>query len=96
VRSNTAALTTLAANTWYHGRITVNPTATLVLFEVFSDAGVLLGSASLTTNIPTATGRETGAGIIGTNSGTTATDIAYVDYMSVSFKGRPLQRGALG
>lgn len=93
VRTTSATIATLAINTWYYGRITVNADATSVLFEVYSDAGVLLGSQSITTNIPTASGRECGAGFIMTQSGTVAIDVGLVDYMSVKIT-RTLVRGA--
>jgi hypothetical protein len=93
VRSTTATLATLAVNTWYHIRLTVNANATSVLFEVFNDAGVLQGSASLTTNIPTVAGRETAAGFVATNSGTVATQLITADYMSWKST-RTLARGA--
>jgi hypothetical protein len=52
----------------------------------------LLGSTSITTNIPTTTGRETGAGLVATNSGTTGTLLAYFDFMAVGYIGRELTR----
>jgi hypothetical protein len=94
VRSSTATLATLATSTWYHVRLTVNAAATSVLFEVFSDAGALLGSASLAANIPTGSGRETACGFVVTNAGTVATDLIYADYMSAKIT-RALTRGAL-
>jgi hypothetical protein len=93
VRSSTATLATLAVATWYHIRLTVNATATNVLFEVFNDAGALLGAASLTTNIPVLVGRETACGFVATNSGTVATDLIFADYMAFKIN-RTLQRGA--
>jgi hypothetical protein len=84
-RSSTATLATLVANTWYRGRIVVNRAATAVDFYVFDDNGNLLGSAQLTANIPTAAGRETGHGIIGTKSGTVAQAIFDIDYQSIEF-----------
>jgi hypothetical protein len=94
VESATATLATLGTLTYYHGRITVNAGATSVLFEVFDDAGTLLGSASLTTNIPVASGREVGWGSIATNSGTTATDLVNMDRQSLGNPGRIVARGS--
>lgn len=91
-RSTTATIATLVVNTWYHARAVVNTAATQVDFTIYSEAGSSLGTASLTTNIPTVAGRETGAGFIGTNSGTTASDVANLDYMAITFT-RSLQRG---
>lgn len=94
VRSTTAPIATLAVDTFYHLRLTVNAGATLVTFEVFSDAGTLLGSQTLATNIPTAPGRETGCGFVATNSGIVAADLIAADFMQFKTT-RTLVRGAL-
>lgn len=94
-RSTTATIATLAVNTWYHARIQLNAAATAVDFTIFSDSGTQLGTAQLTTNIPIASGREVGAGVVATNSGTVASDLINLDYMSVGVRGRNLTRGAL-
>ena len=83
-RSTTSTVATLTVGTWYRARVTVNSTSS-VTFEVFNDAGTSLGSQSLTANIPTASGRECGAGFIATNSGTTATLLVWLDYQAVKF-----------
>ncbi len=95
VRTTSATVATLAVSTWYHARIVVNANATGVDFFIYSDAGAQLGTVSITTNIPTASGRECGVAFIGTNSGTTAVDIVNLDYMAASIPGRNLLRGAL-
>jgi hypothetical protein len=91
-RTTSSAIATLTVNTWYRARLEVNSNATQVNFYVFNDSGTQLGSQSITTNIPTAVGRETGAGVIATNSGTTATLLAYFDWMAVLFDARSLTR----
>ena len=91
-RSTTATIATLVVSTWYHARAVVNTGATQVDFTIYSEAGAQLGTASLTTNIPTVAGRETGSGFVGTNAGTTASDVANLDYMAITFT-RSLQRG---
>jgi hypothetical protein len=91
-RSTTATIYTLTVNTWYRAKVVVNSNATSVTFYLYNDAGSLLGSQSLTTNIPTASGRETGAGFVATNSGTTATLLAYWDWMALWFNDRALVR----
>lgn len=94
--SATATLVTLAASTWYHVRISLDGGAKRALFEVFSEAGALLASATLSSNIPVGSGRSTGAGVVATNSGTTATDLEVWDYMAVTFgRNRVLRRGRL-
>ena len=95
VRTTSGTIATLVANTWYHGRIVVNAAGTGVDFFIFSDAGTQLGTANITTNIPTASGRETGVAFVGTSSGTTAVDVVNLDYMAAASPGRTLVRGAL-
>jgi len=93
-RTTSATIATLTTDTWYHFRITVNSNATSVKFEIFSDAGALLGTQSITTNIPTGAGRETGAGFICTSTVQNNTSIFDVDYMRFGST-RKLVRGAL-
>jgi hypothetical protein len=92
VRTTSATIATLTVNTWYRCRIEINSNATQANFYVYDDSGTLLGSTNITTNIPTAAGRETGAGLVATNSGTTATLLAYFDFMAVGYNGRELTR----
>jgi hypothetical protein len=91
-RTTSSPIATLTVNTWYRCRIEINDNATQANFYVYDDNGTLLGSTSITTNIPTAAGRETGAGFVATNSGTTATLLAYFDFMAVGYNGRELTR----
>lgn len=84
-RSSTATTYTLSAGTWYRLVVAVNSGATSVAYYLYSDAGTQLWTDSLATNIPTATGRETGAAMIGTNSGTSATDLYHLDWLAVYF-----------
>lgn len=93
-RSTTATIATLAVSTWHHARITVATDLSLVTFALYDMAGASLGSATLNTNLPTASGRECGVGVIATNSGTTATDLIVLDYQAYSIVGRTLARGA--
>ena len=95
VRTTSATIATLLADTWYHARVKLNATATAVDFTIYSDTGTQLGTTQLTTNIPTASLRETTAAVIATSSGTVAVNVIYLDYMSMSFPGRQMTRGAL-
>ncbi len=95
VRTTSGTIATLAINTWYHARIVVNAAGTAVDFFIFNDAGTQLGTVNIATNIPTASGRETGIAFIGTSSGVTAVDIVNLDYMAAASPGRTLTRGAL-
>ena len=69
--------------------------ATGVDFTIYSDAGSQLGTVNITTNIPTASGREVGVGGVYTCAATVATDLINLDYMAWSVPGRVLTRGAL-
>jgi hypothetical protein len=94
--NNSATLATLAVNTWYHARIIINAAAASADFFIYSDAGALLGTANIGgANIPVVSGRELGIGGVFTSAGVAAADIVSLDYMSASFPGRALVRGAL-
>jgi len=84
-RTTSSTITTLSLNTWYKLKITVNSDATSVLGEVFDASGTLISSQSNTTNIPTGAGRETGVGIISTESTTTATAMTDLDFIYCKF-----------
>jgi len=89
-RSSTATTYTASASTWYRLRVVVN-SMSLVTFTLYNDSGTSLWTDTLTANIPSASGRETGAGVIATNSGTTAVDLLHLDYLAVTW-GRDLTR----
>lgn len=91
-RTTSATIATLVVNTWYRAKIVVNRDATAVDFYLFNDAGNQLGTVQNTTNIPTASGRETACRWISTNSGTVVTDLAHLDYMAFE-ETRALNRG---
>lgn len=84
-RTTSATIATLSTNTWYRARIVVDRTAANVTFYIFDDAGNQLGTQTNSANIPTAAGRQTGHGIIGTKSGTVAQAIFQIDYMSIEW-----------
>lgn len=94
VETASATIATLSASTWYHGRISVNAAASTITFTIFDDAGTQLGQQTVSTNIPTASGREVGFGSIATNSGTTATDLVNMDRQQLTNPGRTVARGA--
>jgi hypothetical protein len=75
---------TITANTWYRVKVVINADATRVDFYLYDAAGTQLWTDYLTTNIPTATGRETGHGVVATNAGTTAKPLVNLDYMNLS------------
>jgi hypothetical protein len=81
VQTTSATIATLTINTWYKVRFTVNANATSVLAELFNSSGTLIASVTQTTNIPT-TARRMNLCSITTNSGTTATALIDVDFIS--------------
>lgn len=90
----TNALATLTANTWYHARFTNNANNTSIFFELFSEAGALLGSATHTTNIPTADIYP--FAVRAASTGTTAVDLVVIDYADLDLGyTKPLARGRL-
>jgi len=91
-RTTSSTIATLSTDTWYHGVITINSDATQVDYTIYSEAGSSLGTQSITTNIPTASGRETLIGIVATSSGTTAIDLAWIDYAAMQWT-KALVRG---
>jgi hypothetical protein len=78
----------LVTNTWYLEKVVVNADATRVDFYIYSEAGALLWTDFLTTNIPTAAARVLGHGMVVTNSGTTSVALTDVDYMSMLIPNR--------
>jgi hypothetical protein len=72
--SDTGTAYTLTANTWYRCRCVINSNATLVTFTIYNNTGQVW-QQTVSSNIPTAAGRETGFGII---CGETSTDAAAV------------------
>jgi hypothetical protein len=91
-RSSTGSSYTLTVNTWYRAKLVVNADATRVDFYLYNEAGSQLWTDYLTANIPTSSGRGTGAGFVATNVGTTAVLLAYFDWMAVWLSGRTLTR----
>jgi hypothetical protein len=86
--NNSASSTTgtdyqLVSNTWYRLRVEVNAAANLVTFTCFNEAGAVLWTDTVNSNIPTAAGRETGHGIVATNSGTSAVALCDIDYLNI-------------
>lgn len=82
---------TVVANTWYHFEILVNAAATSAIFNVYSDAvpHVLLGTATIVTNIPNSAARLTSPMMsieksLGGTSRTFQIDIARYNYVRTS------------
>lgn len=74
----------VALNTWYACIIELNAAGTQVTFTIFNESGVSQWSATLSTNIPTASGRETGAGVyVGESTTDAAAGIIRLDYLRI-------------
>lgn len=87
-RANNTATDTVVTfnpsiNTWYTGIIEVNSNASSVNFSIFNESGTNVYSQNLA-NLPTAAGRETGAGVAAYESTTdAAADILHLDYLRI-------------
>lgn len=84
--STTAVIATLLPDTWYRAKIEIAPDGLSAHFSIFSDEGTLIGTSSLTANLPTLSDRRLGHGFIATNSGTTSGNIALLDWMEYEEK----------
>jgi hypothetical protein len=78
--STTGTSFTLATGSWYRLTISINTAHTTVTFSLLSEAGALLWSDSLSTNIPTS---PIGHNFLTFNTGTTALVLFQVDYLSL-------------
>jgi hypothetical protein len=92
--ATTGNLATLSDATFYEFIIEVNANATLITYSIYTLAGVLVATGSVSTQIPTSTGRLTGHGIVGTNSGASANDICYVDNIDLWLPDRQIGQAA--
>ena len=80
-RTTTSTSYTATALTFYHLVIELNAAATLATFTVYSESGTQLWQDTLSTNIPTTVLFHV---LRISNSGTTANDIGYIDFMDFS------------
>lgn len=81
--SVTSTTYTLITDTWYRAKAVVNSNASRVDFYLYSEAGDLLWTDFLTTNIPAGIGRGTGHGVVASNSGISAVTLVDLDYMNL-------------
>lgn len=83
-RTTAGSTATLTAGTWYRAKFEMVGSAQADC-TLYDDTGaVVLATQSITATLPTGAGRYTGVGVIATNSGTTATDLVDIDYISYS------------
>jgi len=81
----TATYYSPTAGVWYRGVVELNSNATLATFTLYAENGSVLWTDTLSSYIPTASGRELGFGVIATESTTdTAAIMLYLDYASMS------------
>ena len=87
-RSKTAGSYTLSLATWYTYRISLDASGGSALFEIFNNAGTSLfsGGNTVSANLPTSPGTETGAGLVATRDPfrLPAASLLHLDYMSYS------------
>jgi hypothetical protein len=92
VETATTETFAVANNTWYTCIVELNSDATAATFTIFNESGVLQWQSSVTSNVPKAVGRETGAGIyVGESTTDAAAGIIRLDYMRLEI-GRALIR----
>lgn len=85
---NSAASTTgtdfqAVTNTWYHLVVELNADATRVDFTIYDEAGAVLWTDNLTTNIPTGASRACQCTVVATNSNSSAVALLELDLVSV-------------
>lgn len=85
--TSSATIATLSSNTWYKGKVAVAPDGLSVTFSIYTDAGTLVGSETVTANLPTTGTRKLGHGLVCTSSGTTAGSMALIDYLDMEETG---------
>lgn len=85
-RTTSATIATLSTGVWYRARIDVADDAASVTAYLFDADGDQLGTQTNSANIPTGAGRDTGFGVIATNSGTTAVEMIRLDYLSFAIE----------
>lgn len=82
VETNTDSGLAAAGATWYKGRIQINAAGSSVTFTI--DGG---SSQTVTTNIPTGSGREVGIGAVMEKTSGTTTRTAYLDFCRFAWSG---------
>lgn len=80
--STTSSSYVITANTWYRLKVEVSTGASLVTFTLYDSSGVVLWTDSLSSNIPTAAGRETDMKLGAIWTAASATALVDVDWMA--------------
>jgi hypothetical protein len=83
--STTSSTYTLAISTWVSATVEINSNASLVTYTLRSEAGAVIWTDTLATNIPTGSSRNTTPHMIGTESTTDAAALMFhLDYACYS------------
>jgi len=91
-RTSTGTTYTVSTATWYRLRIKVNSDASGATFYLYNDSGSELWTNTVAATMPTATGRETGSGLVSFYSTGGAQVLTTVDWMAMWLDGRRLTR----
>jgi hypothetical protein len=83
--SDTAALGTMTALTWYRVNVKVNSAGTGATFTMFDDFGNVIGSATISSGLPTGGSRLYGSGVVLYHTTeTTSRDLMELDFMDLT------------
>lgn len=88
---NTVNTTTFTPvnDTWYITNVEILPNAAAAIFRAWNENGTLILNTTISTNIPVAAGRETGAGFgISENNTAASSNIGMIDYMDLKIARR--------
>mgnify|MGYP001577786745 CR=1 FL=1 len=85
VAGTTTTSYTTTAGTFYKALVKYNNTASSVAFTLYDEAGAVLWTDSLSTNIGTVTGRELGVGILSVSPNATSDSCVKVDLLGLGF-----------
>lgn len=83
--TETASTYTVVVDTWYRIRVVVAPAAASATFFLYSEAGALLWTDTVASNLPSGAGRQTGAEAIATESVGATAGLMVLDYQFVTF-----------
>lgn len=86
-RTTSPTTFTLSANTMYVFEIEWTSTSSVSFRILSADSATTHLDVAITTDLPTTDPQLFGAGIVATHSGTSATDLACVDYLGLGLKG---------
>jgi len=82
VRSSSSSYT-MAIDTWYRVMVPLSTDASTATYTIYNEAGTVLWTTTIATNIPTAEGRNVTPSLVATelNTDVTASNILHVDFM---------------